>query len=88
MNAFQLRLELLKMAKEMLVEDYHTKKEHINNDWTTRVSAARESGNVLPEHPAVPVYPTEAQIIEKATTLNGFVSQTTTPEIKTKKQNS
>ena len=90
MNAFQLRLELLKMAKEMLVEDYYTRKEHITNDWSTKVDAARQSGTVPPEHPSMPDYPSESQIIEKAAALNGFVSQTTPqPEIKiTKKSNS
>ena len=29
MSPFEIRLELLKMAKEMLVEDYYTKKEQI-----------------------------------------------------------
>ena len=90
MTPFEIRLELLKMAKEMLVEDYYTKKEQLTNDWSTKVDAARQSGNAPPEHPAMPEYPTEAQIIEKATTLNGFVSQTTpTPEVKiTKKSHS
>jgi hypothetical protein len=90
MNAFQLRLELLKMAKEMLVEDYYTRKEHITNDWSTKVDAARQSGTVPPEHPSMPDYPSESQIIEKAAALNGFVSQTTpAPEVKiTRKSNS
>jgi hypothetical protein len=90
MNAFQLRLELLKMAKEMLVEDYYTRKEHITNDWSTKVDAARQSGSVPPEHPSMPDYPSESQIIEKAAALNGFVSQTTpAPEVKiTRKSNS
>ena len=90
MNAFQLRLELLKMAKEMLVEDYYTRKEHITNDWSTKVDAARQSGTVPPEHPSMPDYPSESQIIEKAAALNGFVSQTTpVPEVKiTRKSNS
>jgi hypothetical protein len=90
MTPFEIRLELLKMAKEMLVEDYYTKKEHITNDWSTKVDAARQSGSVPPEHPAMPEYPTEAQVIEKAAALNGFVSQTTPqPEVKiTRKSNS
>jgi hypothetical protein len=29
---------------------------------------------VLPEHPGFPAYPSEAEIIAKAQTLNGFVS--------------
>ena len=88
LSPFEIRLELLKMAKEMLVEDYYTKKEQITNDWSTKVDAARSTGASLPEHPPMPVYPTEAEIITKATTLNGFVSNTPTLDIKTKKSNS
>jgi len=33
MTPFEIRLELLKMAKDMLSEDYHGKREVISNDW-------------------------------------------------------
>ena len=86
MSPFEIRLELLKMAKEMLVEDYYTKKEQITNSWSTAVDSAKQTGATPPEHPAMPAYPSEAEIIAKATTLNGFVSQTPTATLeKTKK---
>jgi hypothetical protein len=79
MSPFEIRLELLKMAKEMLVEDYYTKKEQITNNWSTQVDAAKQSGAPLPEHPAMPAYPTEQEIITKAHSLNGFVSNIQEP---------
>lgn len=75
MTPFEIRLELLKMAKDMLVEEYYGKKEQVSQDWHVRVENARHSGSVPPEHPPMPTYPTEADIVAKATQLNGFVSQ-------------
>ena len=85
MSPFEIRLELLKMAKEMLVEDYYTKKEQITNNWSTQCDQAKQTGTPLPEHPAMPAYPTEQEIISKAQTLNGFVSNIVEP-VKTGKK--
>jgi hypothetical protein len=74
MTPFEIRLELLKMAKDMLTEDYYGKREVINNDWQTKIESAKINGGVLPDHPGFPPYPTEAEIITKAASLNGFVS--------------
>jgi len=86
MTPFEIRLELLKMAKEMLVEDYFGKKEQVNQDWQVRVENARHSGTVPPEHPPLPIYPTESDIVAKATALNGFVSQLPVIQEKTSKK--
>ena len=75
MTPFEIRLELLKMAKDMLVEEYYGKKEQVQQDWQVKVDNARHNGSVPPEHPAMPTYPTEADVVAKATQLNGFVSQ-------------
>jgi hypothetical protein len=75
MTPFEIRLELLKMAKEMLTEDYYGKRDQISNDWQIKVEVAKLNGGAVPDHPGFPPYPNEADIIAKATTLNGFVSQ-------------
>jgi len=41
MTPFEIRLELLKMAKEMLEEDYRSKREQISNDWSVKVEVAK-----------------------------------------------
>ncbi len=75
MSPFEIRLELLKMAKDMLTEDYYGKREVISNDWQVKIENARHAGSVPPDHPGFPPYPTEAEVIAKAHQLNGFVSQ-------------
>ena len=74
MTPFEIRLELLKMAKDMLNDDYYGKREVISNSWHAKLEIAKINGGELPEHPGFPTYPSEAEIIAKAQTLNGFVS--------------
>lgn len=86
MTPFEIRLELLKMAKDMLVEEYYGKKEQATQDWHVKVEIARNSGATPPEHPPMPAYPTETEIISKASQLNGFVSQLPSTQEKTSKK--
>ena len=75
MSPFEIRLELLKMAKDMLTEDYYGKREVISNEYASKCEVARIHGTEVPAHPGFPAYPSEADIIAKANALNGFVSQ-------------
>jgi len=53
MNAFELRFEMLRMAREMLESEYHSKKTHNESvEW-----------------------PTLDQVLDRAKTLNSFVSE-------------
>jgi hypothetical protein len=74
LTPFEIRLELLKMAKDMLNDEYYGKREQISNDWQVKVESAKLNGGVIPDHPGFPAIPTEQDIIAKATALNGFVS--------------
>ena len=74
MTPFEIRLELLKMAKDMLNDDYYGKREVISNTWQAKLDLARINGSEFPEHPGFPAYPSETEIITKAQSLNGFVS--------------
>ena len=86
MTSYEIRLELLKMAKDMLTDDYYGKREIISNSWQTEIESARLKGETPPSHPGFPDFPNESEIIKKAEALNGFVSQTSAPvEVKTKK---
>ena len=51
MTPFEIRLELLKMAKDMLVEDYYGSREKISNEWALKADIAKIHGNPIPEHP-------------------------------------
>jgi hypothetical protein len=74
LTPFEIRLELLKMAKDMLSDDYYGKREVISNEYSTKCEIAKIHGTEIPTHPGFPAYPSENDIIAKAQVLNGFVS--------------
>ena len=86
MTPFEIRLELLKMAKDMLTEEFYGKRDQISSDWQVKVESAKINGGTVPDHPGFPGYPTEADIITKAQTLNGFVSNIPAVQEKTSKK--
>ena len=89
MTPFEIRLELLKMARDMLYDSYHAERDRLQQDWHIKCDTARSKGEVQPEHPGLPTIPSEADIISKATSLNSFVSNTpVTPEIKVTRKTS
>jgi len=85
LTPFEIRLELLKMAKELLLEDYNSSKERLVNEWQVKVESAKLNGQAIPDHPAFPTYPSETDIITKAQALNGFVSNITAEKTQSKK---
>jgi hypothetical protein len=85
LTPFEIRLELLKMAKDLLLEEYHSNKDRLTNEWQVKVESAKLNGQVIPEHPAFPTYPSESDIITKAQSLNGFVSNITAEKTQSKK---
>ena len=80
MTPFEIRLELLKMARDMLYDVYHAETNRIQETWHMQCETARNKGETPPEHPGLPSIPSEADIITKAQTLNGFVSNNPAPE--------
>ena len=74
LSPFEIRLELLKMSKDLLTEEYFGKKDQIQQDWHYKVEAAKVNGTPVPDHPTLPAFPTEEDIIQKAASHNGFVS--------------
>jgi hypothetical protein len=86
MTPFEIRLELLKMAKDMLNDEYYGKREQISNDWQMKVESAKLNGGTIPDHPGFPAIPSEADIIAKASALNGFVSNIPLDTNKTSKK--
>jgi hypothetical protein len=82
MTPFEIRLELLRMAKDMLYDDYNAQRDKITQDWNVKCDTAKSKGDTPPEHPGLPAIPSEQDIINKAQTLNGFVSNISTPEVK------
>ena len=71
---YEIRLELLKMAKEMLESDYFSMKDALSNQWNVAVTQAERQQATLPPHPELPKFPSAQEVIEKARILNTFVS--------------
>ncbi len=84
LTPFEIRLELLKMAKDLLLEDYVSSKERLINEWQVKVESAKLNGQAIPDHPDFPTYPSENEIIAKAQALNGFVSNITAEKTQSK----
>jgi hypothetical protein len=85
MTPFEIRLELLKLSKDMLEQEFMSKREVAHNNWQVASENARIQGQNLPTQPEFPPFPSEQEIINKAQALNGFVSNISEPVKVTKK---
>jgi hypothetical protein len=85
LTPFEIRLELLKMARDMLTEEYYGKRDQLSHDWQVKVESAKLNGQAIPDHPTLPPYPSESEIIAKAQALNGFVSNISAEKTQSKK---
>ena len=74
MTPFEIRLELVKLAKDMLSEEYHSKRSMIEQEWNNEVSAAVNASRIPPGAPSLPDYFSENEVIRKAMRLNEFIS--------------
>ena len=90
MTPYEIRLELLKMAQGLVSDEYSYLRTAKLEQWQTQVEAAKIAVRESPDIPELPPFPTEADIVKKAESLNLFVSQTPPqPEVKiTRKTNS
>ncbi len=70
-NGYMIRLELLKMAKEMLEQDWHAQREAVMTDYHTKAS---KDETFIPPAPTFKAFPTEEEIIKKAKVLNEFIN--------------
>jgi hypothetical protein len=68
------RLELLRMAKEMLFNEYIDRKAQLHNTWLTEADVAWKTRRVRIPYPAFPPYPDNEIIIAKAIQLERFLS--------------
>jgi hypothetical protein len=85
MTPYEIRLELLKMAQNLVSDEYSYNRSAKLEQWHTQVEAAKIAGRESPDIPELPAFPTESDIVKKAESLNLFVSQTPPqPEVKIK----
>lgn len=81
-NGYEIRLELLKMAKEMMEQDWHANRDMLRAQWEQEVNlvqirahAVDQPVESVPTQPTFRPFPTEEEIIKKAKVLNEFVAQ-------------
>lgn len=74
-SGYEIRLELLKMAKELLEQEYHSKRDLIMQEYNYLCAIAIENKQNLPTKPDLPGMPTMTEITEKAKELNEFINQ-------------
>lgn len=72
-NPYEIRLELLKMAKDLLLDEYYSEKQKIVDPWQLETSMASIPSKI-PKYPDLPKFPSEQDIIKKAHELNKFIS--------------
>ena len=70
----------------MLEQDYYGQREKVSNEYASKCDFAKLNGQPIPEHPGFPSFPSETEVIKKATELNGFVSQIPNTQEKTSKK--
>ena len=66
---FELRMELLSMAKDLLVDEYHSKNSFVKDQWHRQLEIDRS----VPAPTGIK-YPSEDDVIAKAKKLNAFIS--------------
>lgn len=71
---YEIRLEILKISKDILTESFYQQREAERLYWETESEMARKDNKTLPFLKYTSSFPTEDQIIEKAKKLNDFVS--------------
>ena len=74
MNGYELRLEMLKMSKELMLEHFHAQKEHITTEYYTFAEANKGNPEKMLEKELVfPHFPTIEEIVKQADVFNEFV---------------
>ena len=74
MDTIKHKFELLKMARELLNEEYINRRAEDHNKWVAECDAAWKNRGIKLPYPPFAPYPSEAEIIAKATSLYGFLS--------------
>lgn len=72
LSPYEIRLELLKMSKDMLEQNFHSRRELAMRKWEHAASNQQDGREFLTE---IPEYPSEDEIVNKAKLLNEFISE-------------
>ena len=73
-SPFELRMEMIATAKDMLEKQFEVNKEFTMKSWELAVEAAQKASAAIPAMPSIPKYPTLDEITALAKKMNDFVS--------------
>jgi len=73
-NPYEIRLEILQMAKDLLYEAWNAKNFALQDHYHMKMQRAMETESELPSVFEPEPYPTNEDIISKARELNKFIS--------------
>lgn len=74
MTAYEIRLKILEMAKDLAEKQYNTAREAELKNWESQVEQAKQTGTPIPNYTPTVAYPDENDVVTRATALNVFVS--------------
>ena len=73
MSGYEIRLELIKLAKEMAIDRFYNEREPLYNEYLQKIENMKNNSNWKEELPILPTYPTAQDINKLATKLYQFV---------------
>lgn len=68
-------LEILKMAKEIVINAYVDHRAQIHNDWLAQSDELWQKSKQRLRYPIIPPYPTEVEIVERAKVMYKFMNE-------------
>jgi hypothetical protein len=69
------KLELLRMARELVLNEYIDRRAQDHNKWLADADVAWRTNGIKLPYPSFPIYPTEEEIITRAVSLHDFLSK-------------
>lgn len=72
-NIDTTRLEILKMARELTINEYIDRRAQEHNEWLDKSSELWKTQRLTLAYPVIPPYPTEKEIITRAKALMDFL---------------
>jgi hypothetical protein len=72
-------LEILKMAKEIVINEHVDRRAEVHNQWLLDSDLLWKSRKLRLAYPPIPPYPTEIDIVVRAKTLMDFLDLQTVP---------
>jgi hypothetical protein len=71
-----INLEILKMAKEIVINEYVDRRAQIHNEWLAKSEELWQKSKQRTRYPDIPPYPTEIDIVSRAKVMYDFMKDT------------